>query len=198
MDEEQVKALIATVLKETLDATLKPILQTHSKTLLDDVSAYVDNRTEALEAHITTPTTAKEPTEEDVNSPVAKRLALVEKELSEAKQAKEAQDKQNKLLSFKTALNDELGKVPDLQHSSVVAELLYNRYIDGFEQKDDAILLKDGKTLNEGVTAFINTDEGKHFLKPVQVTETPGLKPPVKGVRTEQAISLAQALLRSN
>lgn len=195
MDEAQVKALIAA----TLDETLKPILQAHSKALLDDVSAYVDNRTEALEAHITTPNTDSAVKEDvDADSPVAKRLALVEKELQEAKQAKEVQDKQNALLSFKTALNDELGKVADLQHSSTVAELLYNRYVDGFEQKDNGILLKDGKTLSEGVTTFMGTDEGRHFLKPVQVTETPGLKPPVRGNKTEQATSLAQALLRSN
>jgi dGTP triphosphohydrolase len=194
MDEQQIKDLIAEIVSETMKSTL----EAHSKALLDDVSKYVDERSEALEAYITTPNQLKavETVETaDTESPLAKRLAMLESELAQEKQAKSDRERQNSLLSFKAAITDELGKVSGIQHSSVVQELLYNRLVDGHEVKDNAILTKSGKTLNEEVGGFLATPEGQHFIKPAQVIGTVGTKQPQAVTRSEAAKSLAQALL---
>jgi hypothetical protein len=192
MTPEEIKALIEATIKETLKGTL----DAHSKALLDDVSKYVDERSEALEAFVTTPKPLATPEgTPDPDSPLAKRLALLEAELATEKEAKTQQDKANKLLSFKSAISDELGKVPDLQHGSVVHELLYNRLVDGYELKDEQVITKSGKTLNEEVTSFLGTPEGLHFVKPQQVVGTVGVKPSKPVARAESAKTLAQALL---
>ena len=193
MDEQQIRALFATLLSEQ-QASFTATLAEHSKVLLADVSRYVDDRTEALENHVTTPVASPVDTLDDTN-PLSKRLQLLETELAEEKTAKTAREKENQTLAFKQSINDELGKVQGLQYSGVVHELLYNRLSDGFEKKDNAIVTKNGRTLSEEVNTFLGTEEGQHFLKPVQVTATVGAKPPQTSVRSETAKTLAQALL---
>jgi len=193
MDEQQIRALFATLISEQ-QASFTATLAEHSKVLLADVSRYVDDRTEALENHVTTPVSSPDNTLDDTN-PLSKRLALLETELATEKAAKAVREKENQTLAFKQSINDELGKVQGLQYSGVVHELLYNRLNDGFETKDNAIVTKNGRTLSEEVNTFLGTEEGKHFLKPVQVTATVGAKPPQATVRGETAKTLAQALL---
>jgi len=193
MDETQVRELFASLMTEHA-ASLKATLAEHSKVLLEDVSRYVDDRTEALESHVTNPVASPVDTLDDTN-PLSKRLQLLETELAEEKTAKAAREKENQTLAFKQSINDELGKVQGLQYSGVVHELLYNRLNEGYEKKDNAIVTKNGRTLSEEVTTFLGTEEGKHFLKPVQVTATLGAKPPQASTRSESAKTLAQALL---
>jgi hypothetical protein len=198
MTPEEVKALVEQLLASSL--------KEHSTTLLKDVSDYVDNRTtlyedrlNQVEGFVTQPAKNEEKSElPETESPLAKRIALLESELKQERELKSQQDAEKRTLKFQNILSDHINGHPGVQNSKLVQELLYNRLNNGYEEKDGAFLTKAGRTVDEEVKTFFTSDEGKVFLKPQQVTKTPGFTQPRDSKvvdKHSQAVTLAQALM---
>jgi hypothetical protein len=192
MTPEEIRELVTSLLKE------------HSSTLLKDVSDYVDNRTtlyedrlNQVEGYVTAPTEKQNPELVEAESPLAKRIALLESELNTEREQKAAQEVEKRTLKFQNTLADRISSHPDVQNNKLVQELLYNRLNNGYEEKEGTFLTKAGRTIDEEVKTFFTSDEGKVFLKPQQIANTPGFKQPrdSKVGGRDTAISLAQALM---
>lgn len=195
MEAEAIKQLIADTVAEALKG--------HSKALLDDVAAYMDNRTQALEDIINTngqsnPTQPQEdaPKQDDA---LASRLALLETELAQTKADKEKQDRDNANLKFRGVIQQTLSANPDLMHTDILNELLCNRFNDEYTYKNGSYITKTGKTVEEEIKSFMDTDAGKHFVKPQQVAKGSNSAPAdtkQRLTRNEAVKSLSQALLK--
>lgn len=195
MDEQQVKDLIAVALKEYTNV--------HSKTILEDVTAYVENRTSQLEDTLNTiqaPATQDTPDapENPVDNALTARLALLEKELNETKTARQKQEDESRRLKFSNSIQTAISSIPNVLHGDMLSELMYNRLAEGYTEKDGAFITKNGKTVEEEVKGFIDTEAGKHFLAPKQQSRgsdnpTPATKAAIK---TDAARTLTNALLR--
>ena len=191
MDEAQIKQLIA----DSISTALKE----HSKALLDDVTEYMDNRTQALEDTINAasrPNNDESPSETPkADEALTARLALLEKELNETKTARENQEKESVRLKFANTVQSSINALPGVLHADVLSELMVNRLSEGYTVKDGSFITRNGKTIDEEVQAFVSTDAGKHFLQPKQQAKGSD-NPTPQRTRAEAAKSLTQALLR--
>lgn len=190
MDEQQIKELIASSITEGLKA--------HSKALLDDVTAYVENRVQLFEDSSIS-TTPPEAPKAPADNALTARLALLETELQNAKNDREQEAAHSRKMKFDSTVMSAIQGIPQVLHPDILSELMINRLSSGYTEQDGNFITKSGKTVTEAVNEFISTDAGKHFLAPTQQpTGSANPTPDRRTLRAESAKTLTNALLRNN
>lgn len=148
MDEAAIKAAIA----EGIKSALEPI----------------QTAIHALEEVATKPP-AEPPKPENPGTPdpLANRVALLEQEL-------EAKTKAEQAAKF----GDSIGSLLDSYNpksSSIAKEILISRFKEA-TLTDAGYVLKDGKSLADGVSAFFGTPDGKSLLKGSRIATGNGIE----------------------
>lgn len=166
MDEAQVKAL--------LDQFGKDL----GASLMGQITKAIDERVKPIEEALTQPDTppaaTDKPKTEDPapDSPTAKRLADLEKQLADEKLAREQKERQIEDNEFEGVIKSAIGSKKVLT-PDFLSKALYRELREGAVKQGDNWLTKDGKPIGEAIDTFLGTAEGKHFL-PAQSTSGTG------------------------
>lgn len=158
MTEEEIKALVSTMLTEATDKL--------AGSIVGDVRAYMDDQLEPLRSQVTDlakPKPEEKPADDD--SPLSKRLAQMEKDLADERTKREEAESTASNERFSNAIGSALAE-SDVLYPDQLRKQLLNDLRHGSKEENGRWLTAEGKTIPEAVSAFLETDYGKHFVRP--------------------------------
>jgi hypothetical protein len=170
MDEAQIRALISSELEAALlnADTFKPLgdeLTRNVREYMDKVITPLEGRLEGLENTVTTPDPQPTADAKDApldDSPMAKRLEALEKQLADEQQARAAAQAEREALELDQHVSSVISTFsPKFANE---AKQLFRSGLGDMTREGDRYLTPDGKTVEEAANAFFATPVGQHFL----------------------------------